>query len=179
VGPAGSLQLMNDLASGWTDELTITSDFAPHVSAYFNKGVVAAQWVSRELDTEAPSESRRHALTDAIAKVGDPLRDALGGLLKPAVVKAIADMGDGALYAALYELNDPELLNGLEHLGGQAHIIALFQAYRWNTYVAEQEQHPGAWHGLEDAATWQDGHLTGQSLAELRFWTQVTTPATA
>jgi hypothetical protein len=58
TGPAGSLQLMSDLASDWTDELTITSDFAPHVSAYFNKGVIAAQWVSRELDTERESAGR-------------------------------------------------------------------------------------------------------------------------
>lgn len=123
VGPGSSLQLMNDLASDWTDEITITSDFAPHVSAYFNKGVVAAQWVSRELDKEAPGESRRRALTEAIAKVGDPLRDALGAQLKPAVVKAIADAGDGSLYAAMYELSDPELLKSLEQLGARANII--------------------------------------------------------
>jgi len=123
AGPASALQLMSDDASEWTDELTVTSDFAPHVSAYFNKGVVAAQWVSRELDKEGPGKSRRTALKDAIATVGDPLRDALSALLKPAVLKTIADAGDGSLYAALYELNDPELLSGLEKLGGKANVI--------------------------------------------------------
>ena len=89
VGPAASLQLMSDGASEWTDELVISSDFSPHVSAYFNKGVVAAQWVSRALDAESPGGDRQPALKAAIAKVGDPLRDALGALLKPAVVKTI------------------------------------------------------------------------------------------
>ena len=123
VGPAASLQLMSDGASEWTDELVISSDFSPHVSAYFNKGVVAAQWVSRALDAESPGGDRQPALKAAIAKVGDPLRDALGALLKPAVVKTIADGGDGSLYAALYELNDRELMDALEHLGDKANVI--------------------------------------------------------
>jgi hypothetical protein len=58
-------------------------------------------------------------------------------------------------------------------------IIAIFEAYCWNSYVAEHEQNPDAWHGLQDTAAWQDGHLTGQSLAELRFWAQVAAPVTA
>jgi phosphatidylserine/phosphatidylglycerophosphate/cardiolipin synthase-like enzyme len=123
TGPAASLQLAPDGASGWTDELEITSDFTPHVSAYFNKGVVAAQWVSRALDAEAPGASRTSALKDAIAKVGDPLRDALAALLKPAVLGTIADAAGGSLYAALYELNDRELLDGIEKLGDRANVI--------------------------------------------------------
>src|SRR4029079_8301628 len=106
-----------------TDELEVTSDFSPHVSAYFNKGVVAAQWVSRALDTEAPGEKRQAALKDAIQKVDDPLREALGALLKPAVLKTIADAGGGSLYAALYELNDRELLDALEKLGDRANVV--------------------------------------------------------
>ena len=62
-------------------------------------------------------------MKDAITKVGDPLRDALSALLKAAVLKAIADTGDGSLYAALYELNDPELLTNLEKLGAKANVI--------------------------------------------------------
>jgi phosphatidylserine/phosphatidylglycerophosphate/cardiolipin synthase-like enzyme len=48
-------------------------------------------------------------------------------------------------------------------------IIAIYQAYRWNHYATTQ---PSGWHGLEDDDTWQDGHLSGDALAELRFWTQ-------
>jgi phosphatidylserine/phosphatidylglycerophosphate/cardiolipin synthase-like enzyme len=123
TGPAQSLQLRDDLASDWTDELLVTSQFSPHVSAYFNKGVVAAQWVSRALDAEAPGETRRNALKDLITKVGDPLREALGALLKPAVIDTIENAGAGSLYAALYELNDPELLTQLEDLGAKANIV--------------------------------------------------------
>src|SRR4051794_40404125 len=123
VGPASALELRSDLASDWTDALTITSDFSPHISAFFNKGVVAAQWISRMLDQEAAGENRRTALKDAVAKVGDPLRDALSALLRPAVLKTVQSGGAGALYATLYELNDPELLAQLVSLGGKANVI--------------------------------------------------------
>jgi len=124
VGSASSLELKTDLASDWTDELTITSEFSPHISAFFNKGVVAAQWVSRDLDKEATGgESRQSTLKAAVKNPGDPLRDALAALLKPEVVKTIDGGSAGSLYAALYELNDPELLAELEKLGGKANIV--------------------------------------------------------
>jgi len=120
---AGSLVERADLASDWTEALTITSDLTPHVSACFNKGVVASQWVSRELDVEAKGENRRMGLNEVIGKVGSPLRDALGGLLKLEVLKLLDEAAGGTLYAALYELNDPELIAGLKKLGAAANVI--------------------------------------------------------
>jgi hypothetical protein len=49
-------------------------------------------------------------------------------------------------------------------------IIAIFQTYRWNSYVEAHRKDPKAWHGLVDNDTWQDGYLAGDSLAELKFW---------
>jgi phosphatidylserine/phosphatidylglycerophosphate/cardiolipin synthase-like enzyme len=48
-------------------------------------------------------------------------------------------------------------------------IIAIFQEYRWRTYVAEHAADPTAWHGLQDNDTWQAGHLTDEK-DELQFW---------
>ena len=133
VGPASSLKLDTSLASDWTSEMTVTGQDTAHLSAYFNKGIVAAQWVSRELDIEAKGENRQSALKKIITKVGDPLRDALGGLLKVEIIKMLAAAKSGKLYAALYELNDPELMAGLEAMAGDANVILANGAFSKQT----------------------------------------------
>ncbi len=53
-----------------------------------------------------------------------------------------------------------------------ANIIAIYQTYRWNTYVDAHAKDPQVWHGLVDNATWQDSYLQKDSpdLAEIKFW---------
>jgi hypothetical protein len=53
-----------------------------------------------------------------------------------------------------------------------ANIIAIYQTYRWNTYVDAHAKDPQVWHGLVDNATWQDSYLKpgGADLAEIKFW---------
>ena len=59
VGPdKDHLQLSTADASALTPPMTITGQATPNVSAYFNKGIVAAQWVSRAL-ASARQERRR------------------------------------------------------------------------------------------------------------------------
>jgi hypothetical protein len=50
------------------------------------------------------------------------------------------------------------------------HIIAIYQAYRWNGYVEAHRKDPKVWHGLVDNDQWQAGHLAGEPLKELKFW---------
>jgi phosphatidylserine/phosphatidylglycerophosphate/cardiolipin synthase-like enzyme len=49
-------------------------------------------------------------------------------------------------------------------------IVAIYQAYRWNSYVTQHAQDKDVWHGLQDNDQWQAGYLTGDDLAELQFW---------
>jgi hypothetical protein len=49
-------------------------------------------------------------------------------------------------------------------------IIAIFQSYRWNSYVEAHRQDPKVWHGLVDNDQWQASYMTGNDLAELKFW---------
>jgi len=53
-----------------------------------------------------------------------------------------------------------------------ANIIAIYQTYRWNTYVDAHAKDPTVWHGLADNDTWQDSYLapTSPDLAEIKFW---------
>jgi hypothetical protein len=59
--------------------LTITGQASAHISAYFNKGIVSAQWVSRALATVAGGAK----LDALIAQTGNSLRNALSGMLRP------------------------------------------------------------------------------------------------
>jgi phosphatidylserine/phosphatidylglycerophosphate/cardiolipin synthase-like enzyme len=109
------------LASLLTDEMKISGQCTPNLSAYFNKGIVAAQWVSRALDKEPKGKK----IKDLVATAGDPLRDALSGLLRPQILSLLADAkkNNGKIFAALYELNDPELIPALEAFGSDCSLI--------------------------------------------------------
>jgi len=123
TGTPDNLQLNVNLASDWTPEMKVSGQCTQSMEAYFNKGIVAAQWVSRELDQEAQGKNRKTAINDIIKHPGDPLRDALAGLLKVEILKLLDDAKDGQVYAALYELNDPELEARLTAMKGNAHVV--------------------------------------------------------
>jgi hypothetical protein len=123
IGEPGNLKLDTPHQSTWTDPLQVTGQCTNSISAYFNKGIVAAQWVSRALNKEAPNITRQTALKDLLPKPGDPLRDALGGLLKQQLLQHLADAKGGQVYAALYELNDLELIAAIKALGKSMHLI--------------------------------------------------------
>jgi phosphatidylserine/phosphatidylglycerophosphate/cardiolipin synthase-like enzyme len=107
--------------SAQTPPMTITGQASAHVSAYFNKGIVSAQWVSRAL----ASVGKGAKLDALIAQTGNSLRNALSGMLRPQLLNMLADVkqSGGEIYAALYELNDPELIPALVALGQKCHLI--------------------------------------------------------
>jgi len=122
VGPdKDHLELAEDLASPETEEMKITGQDTPHISAYFNKGIVAAQWVSRAMD----KEPKRSKIANLVTKPNDPMRVALSGLLRPQILGLLkeAKNSNAKIYAALYELNDPELIKALVDLGGNCNLI--------------------------------------------------------
>ena len=128
TGDKDHLQLDRQNASPLTPPMTITSQVSRSIGAYFNKGIVSAQWVSRALADIGPNPK----IADIIATPGNPLRDALSGLLRPQILKMLADVraGGGEIYAALYELNDPELIDALKALGKKCHLILANGAFK-------------------------------------------------
>ena len=116
------LQLANDLASPTTPPMTITGQNTEHISAYFNKGIVASQWVSRALANPAYAKKK---IKDIVMTPGDALRNGLSGLLRPQILKLLSDAkaANGKIFAALYELNDPELMAGMVALGQNCNLL--------------------------------------------------------
>jgi hypothetical protein len=115
-------------ASAQTPPMTVSGQASTHVSAYFNKGIVSAQWVSRALKAIGPNAK----LSDLIAQTNNSLRNALSGLLRPQLLQLLDDVrkNGGEIYAALYELNDPELIPALVALGQKCHLILANGAFK-------------------------------------------------
>jgi phosphatidylserine/phosphatidylglycerophosphate/cardiolipin synthase-like enzyme len=127
VGPSASaLQLGTSAATSWSDPETITGQDGVAISAYFNRGIIASQWVAKALAAEAASQATPHAeLMTAISQTGNALRNQLGGDLKAKLLALLqtAVSGAGKVYAALYELNDPEIIAQLKALGPRCFLI--------------------------------------------------------
>jgi PLD-like domain len=120
-GDKDHLELVTTEASALTPAMAVTGQASMHVSAYFNRGIVSAQWVSRELSTLG----KKPKLKQLIRTANDPLRNALSGLLRPRLLQLLEQVNQngGEIYAALYELNDPELIPKLSALGQRCHLI--------------------------------------------------------
>jgi phosphatidylserine/phosphatidylglycerophosphate/cardiolipin synthase-like enzyme len=122
------LQCAEQLASPMTEKMTITGQSTEHIAAYFNKGIVAAQWVSRALAAEPKGANIKNLVT----KPGDPLRNGLSGLLRPQIISLLdaAKKAGGKIYVALYELNDPELIDALTQFGQDCNLILANGAFK-------------------------------------------------
>jgi len=115
-----SLQMASEQASN-TANVQITAQMSPNVSCYFNKGIVSAQWVSRALAAVGKKPNIQQLISDPKSA----LRQELSGLLRPALLDKLAATlkAGGEIYAALYELNDPELIPALAAFGKKCHLI--------------------------------------------------------
>lgn len=111
-------------SSDWTKEITLTHEFDPQIEAYFNRGIVAAQWISRRLGITA-EDLKSKKLRIVIETPNDPLRRYLHGPLGSRLfeVLAYAAKSKRHIYAALYELDDEQLEAALETLGRRAHVV--------------------------------------------------------
>ncbi len=123
TGEKGNLVEDAANATPWSDPVTVTTDVGNGVSAYFNRGIVATQWLSRAL-RERGGETRA-VLTKAIEAPGDRIRNFLGGAVLWKLPKLLDDalQSGGEIHAALFELNDPQLIEALQAFGPRAHVV--------------------------------------------------------
>lgn len=110
-------------ASNWTPWAALTPDAGDGFSCFFNRGLVLSQFVARYLAERKLSPSK---FKDQLKKNVDPkFRAFLEGDLGTEMVKLLNDpKGDDAeFHAALYELADEKLEDGLIALGSNLHLI--------------------------------------------------------
>lgn len=132
VGPnKDSLELDTSRASPLTETMTVTGQCTDHISAYFNRGIIAAQWIGRALN----GVPNKNNILDQVRQPGNPLRNALSGRARPEVISLLEEVrqNGGRIYASLYELNDSELIKELTSLGQRCNLILGNGAFKSNT----------------------------------------------
>jgi hypothetical protein len=157
------LSLDTKNASPITPPMTITGQCTPHISAYFNKGIVAAQWVAKALNN-TPTKA---AIVPLVKTPGTPIRTALSGLLRPQILGLLAATlkSKGHIYAALYELNDLELIPALEAFGKNCNLILANGAFKPPTNDENAAVRPD----LTAKMTVLDRMVTGSHFAHNKF----------
>jgi len=118
-GKPGHLKPMN-LPNIISNEVTISSAISPGTDAFFNRGLISTQSVSRAFQGK-PSKAK---LLPEIADEKSALRASLSGDM----VEALTNFVDraktaGKIYAALYELGDEQLIKKLTALKKRLHIV--------------------------------------------------------
>ena len=124
VGTKDHLVELTSQASGWSNEVHLAGGQGA-IQAHFNRGIVASQWLSRRLDS-VPATQIRKKLETIIGTKGNKIRNLLAGDGREALLAIVAEadgLANGSLHAALFELNDPELVNALCDLGPKAHVV--------------------------------------------------------
>jgi len=111
-------------SSDWTKPLTITASDGDGLSAYFNRGTLMSQVVSRFLG-EKPTIATLKKFKTELADPGFPARRYLSGQARHAVLSFLADADrrGNEIYAALYEVNDQELIEALKPFGARGHVL--------------------------------------------------------
>lgn len=111
-------------ASAWTDPVRVSGDAGEGLSAVFNRGTIMSQVVSRFVGGDVTSASL-HAFAATLAIPGTPARRYLSGdaRLRILAFLANADQQGSEIHAALYEINDPELIDALKPFGPRGHVL--------------------------------------------------------
>ncbi|MBA3881816.1 MAG: hypothetical protein H0X73_03655 [Chthoniobacterales bacterium] len=120
--PASPLELLETESSPWSAEHTLGASGTSPYKAYFNRGFVMSQFMGRYL------KARNLTLAQFKAQIRDEddqvIRRFLSGDLRLAALRMIEDAGaDGHVFAALYELDDDELIAALCALGVRGHVV--------------------------------------------------------
>jgi phosphatidylserine/phosphatidylglycerophosphate/cardiolipin synthase-like enzyme len=163
VGKPGALEEAKDQASPWSDPVEVSADADDGLFAYFNRGVLATQSVARRLKGDEPWGKQ---LKTMIATPGNITREYLSGELRLALRRVLADAESSpkaAIYAALFELNDPELVTDLCALGPRAHVILA------NGADHKEDENKEARAMLKAAKVDVHARFTGSRLAHNKF----------
>ncbi len=163
VGKAGELDPDDAHATGWSDWVHVGPHAERGVQAWFNRGVLATQALARRLgESEQPWTKQ---LRQIIATPKNPVRDYLSGDLRPALLNLLDEVhkDGGRIRAALFELDDPELIGALTRLGKRAEVILA------NGTGGKEDENKDSRATLRDADVQVFNRMTGDRLAHNKF----------
>ncbi len=153
-------------SSNWTDEITLTNQVEPDIDVYFNRGIVASQWIVRRLGIEG-QELQSKKLEKAIETPGDPLRNFLSGPLGARLFELLdsAAKEKREVFTVLYELDDDELESALKKIGKNAHVVLANGSVK----KKGEDQNSGARERLKDKVVLENRILPPGVLGHNKF----------
>ncbi len=107
-----------------TNEIEPTNDFGD-VFVAFNNGILSTQNLRKQLKTPAGKAPSKKDVENHIERSGDRIRAFLAGDVLPTLTSMFerAEREDGTLHLALYELDDPQLVDLLAAHQARLHLI--------------------------------------------------------
>jgi phosphatidylserine/phosphatidylglycerophosphate/cardiolipin synthase-like enzyme len=111
-------------ASEWTSPAASALEVKDGIYAVFNRGTLMSQVISRMLNEDISVAALKRFKTQ-LANPGFAGRRYLSGYARQAMLNflAEADRRGNEVWAAVYEMNDRELVEGLKAFGKRAHLI--------------------------------------------------------
>jgi phosphatidylserine/phosphatidylglycerophosphate/cardiolipin synthase-like enzyme len=111
-------------ASEWTEPLVTSGDAGGGLEAYFNRGTLMSQVVSRFVQGDVTPKSLRQFLTN-LEQPGFAARQYLAGEARHEILHFLreADRRNSEIHAAIYEINDRELVEALKPFGNRGHVL--------------------------------------------------------
>lgn len=121
---AGSFAADTASVSRWTDPLVVTGDAGGGLQAYFNRGTLMSQIVSRFVNGDSSTASL-HQFLKNLETPGFAARQYLSGDARHEILSFLrdADRRGGNVYLAIYEFNDRELADALKPFGNRGHVL--------------------------------------------------------
>ena len=108
----------------WTAPLIASGDAGGGLQAYFNRGTLMSQIVSHFVNGDVSDASLRKFLDD-LATPGFQARLYLSGDALHEILAFLrdADRRGSTIHAAIYEMNDQQLVDALKPFGGRGHVL--------------------------------------------------------
>jgi phosphatidylserine/phosphatidylglycerophosphate/cardiolipin synthase-like enzyme len=124
AGTAGTFAPDASSASEWSAPTVATGDAGGGLSAFFNRGTLMSQIVSRFVNKDT-SEQALRAFVKNLATPGGSARQYLAGDALHQILTFLgeANRRGGTVFAALYEINDQQLINALKAFGPRGHVL--------------------------------------------------------
>jgi phosphatidylserine/phosphatidylglycerophosphate/cardiolipin synthase-like enzyme len=113
-----------------------------NVEVYFNRGIVSSQSIAKQL--AVPQKEMTKKLKKLLLDPTSKVRNYLGGTLAFALntlLKEVKENKNLKLYAALYELNEPELIKNVNAIGKRANVILANGAFNAQTDLDPEKEH--------------------------------------
>jgi phosphatidylserine/phosphatidylglycerophosphate/cardiolipin synthase-like enzyme len=130
VGPAANLQKADEEQwSDWSDWVKVDTGKNRGFEAYFNRGIVPSQFMARQAGGLGKFKTM---LEQNIKNPKSKVRSFLSGTLRTHLLDLLANAKKTRveIYAALYELNDPELVSALKQIGAKCNLVLGSGAYK-------------------------------------------------